>query len=154
MLSANAVIQDSLAPAVAISALGLLVLSLNNRITTVGSRVRDLTRELRSLQSDGDADHTERIENIQRQIPLFIRRGYLIQNALFLLFGSLGMMVLTAFALAMHRMRYMSWDGLPMLFFLSGLLLMLFAVLLEVLESVLNMRTLKLDVDYSLTPIR
>jgi hypothetical protein len=142
MLETNTIITNSLAPAVTISGVGLLISILNNRISTVGSRVRELNRELRTTT------HPERIRNIRLQIPMFLERAYLIRNAMFLLFGALAMMVFTAVAIALSKLHYVSWEMVPAWTFLGGLILMLLAVLIETYETVLNLRTLALDVDH------
>lgn len=144
MLAANNIISDSLSPAVAISGIGLLIFGLNNRISTVGTRVRELNRELR------ETSEPERIRNIHRQIPLFLQRAYIIRNAMFLLFGALGMMVFTAFTIAISKLNYVNWEMVPAWTFLSGLILMLMAVIMEAYETILNLRTLALDVSHSI----
>lgn len=143
-MDAIAVITGSLSPAVAISGIGLLIFGLNNRISTAATRVRDLNRELR------DAPDPQRRENIRQQIPMFLRRARLIRNAMFLLFGALGMMVFTAFAIALAKLNYVEWELVPAWSFLGGLILMLVAVIIEGYETILNMQTLTLDVQHSL----
>lgn len=144
MIEANTVITESLSPAVAISGITLIIFGLNNRIATVGTRVRELNRELRLSKEP------QRIANIRQQIPLFLRRAYLIRNAMFILFGSLGMMVFTAFAIAMVRLQTVQWTAFPAWTFVTGLVLMLVAVLIEAYETILNLKTLNLDVANSL----
>lgn len=150
MLAANDIITDSLAPAVALSGLALLISGLNARIAMVGTRVRELNRELRALEA---GDTTGRAENIRKQIPLFLERGYLIRNAMFLLFGAVGMMVFTAFAIALTKLHYLDWQVGPSWTFLGGLILMFMAVIIEAYETILNLRTLALDVDHSVSTI-
>lgn len=140
----NSIITSSLAPAVALSGIGMLTLGLSNRITTVGTRVRELNRELR------DYKDPERLANIRRQIPLFLRRAYLIRNALFLLLGSMGMMVFTALFIALAKLYYVEWELLPSWTFVGGLLLLLGAVIIEGVEITLNLKTLNLDVSHSI----
>lgn len=148
MLDTNAIITESLAPAVTISGLGLLISGLNNRIATVGTRVRTLNVEIRTLSMPQDE---ERIFNIKQQIPLFLERGYLIRNAMFLMFGALGMMVFTTFALAISKLGYVNWIMVPSWSFLAGLILLFMAVIIEAYETILNLRTLALDIQHGLT---
>jgi len=144
MLAANTIITDSLAPAVAISGIGLLIFGLNNRIMSTATRVRELNRELRQ------GSEPERISNIRQQIPLFVKRAYLIRNAIFILFGALGMMVFTALAIAMAKLHYVEWPMVPVWTFLGGLVLMMLAVIIEAYETILNLKTLTLDVSHSM----
>lgn len=144
MISANAIITESLAPAVAVTGIGLIMNGLNARFSSASSRVRELNRELRT------ATDPARVENIKRQIPLFMRRVNIIRNATFVLFGSLGLMVFTAVSLAMTRLSFVNWEMVPAWSFLSGLILMLLAVIIEAYETRLNLYTLALDVEHSL----
>lgn len=144
MLDVNAVITASLTPAVGISGVVVLIFGLNNRLTTIATRVRDLNRELR--QSTDARRHV----NVRQQIPLFLKRAYLVRNAMFLLFGALGMMVFTAFAIALSKLHYVHWERVPAWTFLVGLLMMLTAVLIEAYETMVNLETLSLDVSNSL----
>lgn len=141
---ARAIITDSLSPALAISAIGLLIFGLNNRITTIATRVRDLNKELRQHPTP------HRRENIRRQIPLFLKRARLIRNSMFLLFGALGMMVFTAATIAVTRVQFVNLDLVPVWSFLGGLFLVLVAVVIESYETIVNLRTLSLDVQNSL----
>lgn len=144
MISANAIITESLAPAVAVTGIGLIMNGLNARFSTAASRVRELNRELRTSTDPA------RVDNIKRQIPLFMRRVYIIRNATFILFGSLGLMVFTAVSLAMTRLNFVNWEMVPAWSFLSGLILMLLAVIIEAYETRVNLYTLALDVDHSI----
>lgn len=144
MLIPNNIITESLAPAVAVSGIAILVNGLYSRFSTVASRVRELNRELRALPP------APRIANIQRQIPLFLEQADMIRGAMFLLFGALGMMVFTAFAIALTKLNYVNWVMVPAWSFLGGLVLMFLAVVMEAYQTILNRRTLNLDVDHSL----
>ncbi len=69
-------IHSMVAPAVAVSACGLLLLSMNNKYSLVVNRIRLLNQEYRSGQCDEN-----RKQCIKRQIPLLRRRMLLIKNA-------------------------------------------------------------------------
>ena len=64
--------------------------------------------------------------------------------------GSLGMMVFTAVAIALSKLNYVHWEMVPAWTFLGGLILMLMAVIIEAYETILNLRTLALDVSHSM----
>jgi hypothetical protein len=142
MIPANNIITESLAPAVTITGLALLLNGVNARFTNAASRVRELNREMRTSTSPS------RIANIRKQVPLFMRRIYMIRNAMFVLFGSLGLMVFSAVSIALFQLRFLNWEMVPVWSFLGGLLFMLLAVIIETYETTLNLRTLDLDVDH------
>lgn len=147
MVNVTSIITDSLSPVVIISGLGLLIFGMNNRLISVGSRIRQLNKELREIVIAGG--FPKRISNIEQQVAIFITRARLLQNAIFLLFGALGMMILTTFVIALLRLNLLPWDLAPLFTFFSGLTMILLAVLLEGFETVLNIKTLSLDVDYN-----
>ena len=139
----NHIITESLAPAVAVTGIALLLNGMNGRFSMAATRVRELNKELRS------ASCKQRTDNIKQQIPLFMQRAFMIRNAMFLLFGSLGMMVFTAPAIALSKLHYLDWEMVPVWSFLGGLVLMMLAVVIEAYETILNLRTLSLDVELS-----
>ncbi len=143
MLEAKTVITESLAPAVAMTGIALMLNGLQSRFSTAATRVRELNRELRKTTQPN------RIENIKQQIPLFMHRAYLVRNSMFILFGSMGMMVLTTVSIALSRLEFLNWEMVPVWSFMSGLALMLLAVVIEAYETMVNLRTLELDVDHS-----
>lgn len=143
MISPNDIITESLGPAVAITGIALLLNGISARFSIASTRVRELNRELLNTTDQ------DRIANIQRQIPFFMERVYLIRNAMFILFGALGMLVFTAVSIALAKLHFVHWEMVPVWSFLSGLLLMLIAVILEAYETTINLRTLDLDVDHS-----
>lgn len=142
MITANNIITESLAPAVTITGLALLLNGINARFSNAANRVRELNREMRTSTSPS------RIVNIREQVPLFMRRIYMIRNAMFVLFGSLGLMVFSAVSIALYQLHFINWGMVPVWSFLGGLLLMLLAVIIETYETTLNLRTLALDVDH------
>ncbi|WP_373531173.1 DUF2721 domain-containing protein [Vampirovibrio sp.] len=144
MITANSIITESLAPAVTITGLALLLNGVNGRFSTAATRVRELNRELRTSTSP------TRIANIRQQVPLFMRRIHMIRNAVFVMFGALGLMVFSAVSIALYQLHFVKWEMVPVWSFLGGLLLMLLAVIIETYETTLNLRTLALDVDNGL----
>lgn len=146
MLQANTIITESLSPAVAISGIGLLFISLNTRISTLASRVRDLNKEFIKVENQ------QRRDNIRRQIPLFLKRAKIIRISMFTLLGALGLMVFSAVALALSKLGYVHWVLVPAWSFLGGLMLMLVAVVMEAYETSLKMTTLEVDVEMIVEP--
>ncbi len=144
MLDVSTIIADSLSPAVAISGIGLLIFGLNNRIIHIGSRVRELNRELRQ------SPPPTRRDAVKKQVEMFMRRAHLVRNAIFLLFAALAMMVFTAVAIALVRLNIFDWQMVPTLSFMGGLVLILVAAIIEAFETTVNLTTLKLDVNHSL----
>ncbi len=141
MSELNTFITQSLSPALAISATGMLALGMHHRMTVLGSRIRELNK--------GIAAETDpaRIANYRQQIGMFLKRGFLIRNALFLLYTALGLMVLTAVALALTELTVFQRDWfVPIVTFLLGLFLILAAVVIESFEVLLMLKALRMDI--------
>lgn len=143
MLTADGVISDSLSPAVAISGILLFVFGLNNRIISVGSRIRSLNQELR------EGDSPMRLASVRQQIPLMMLRATLIRNAVFLLLGAVAMLILAAAAIALTRLGALKWEIVSIWSFVAGLFFILLAVSVEVFEVIINLRALNMDVSNS-----
>lgn len=142
MSELNTFITQTLAPALAISATGMLTLGMQNRLSVLASRVRELNREIIAEVIPA------RTENLRQQVALFIQRGTLIRNALFLLYASIGLLIVTAFALALTDLDILQTEWrVPVITFLLGLGLILIAILIEVYEVLLMLKTLHLDVE-------
>jgi polyferredoxin len=151
----NTFITQALSPALAISASGMLALSMNNRIGVLGSRVRELDRTIHTGQHS-----PERLRNLKLQVKYFVRRARLLRNGLLCLYMAVVMMVLTAFGLALSNlpvsMQYLTGSVsqyLPVATFLVGLLFILVGVVLEAVEVLLLLNALKLDVAHAFTSI-
>lgn len=141
MIEFNTFITQALSPALAISASGMLTLGMHNRLSVLGSRVRQLNRELALI------DNPARLANFKQQIILFTERAALIRNALFLLYAAICLMVLTAFALAMQDLSVLNenWP-VPVVTFLLGLAFIFWAVIIEAYEVLLILKALDLDI--------
>jgi len=139
----NAFIAQSLSPALAISGAGLLTVGLQNRIGMLGSRVRELNRE--------HARHHHKhpiARNIKQQLKQFVFRIQLVRNSLFSLYAAIGLMVLTAFELAIITLPVFSLPyWCPIFTFLGGLLWILIATIMEGIELAMVLKTVQLDID-------
>ena len=142
-------ITQTLSPALAISGIAILISGLNTRVLTLGGRVRDINHWLRQ----GLYPSPETQANALMQVSLFLSRLRMLRNALFLLYGALSLMIMTAFAIALTQLHLIYFPHLAILTFLTGLLLVFVAVVLEALEISLNLRALKLDIQSTQLPL-
>lgn len=94
-------IQTILAPAVMISACGLLLLGMQNRYGRINDRMRALARErLDLLPKRGESVADVRLAAIERQMPDLLLRVRLQRNAVYSLFGAVIVFVVDAFIIA------------------------------------------------------
>lgn len=103
-LDAVSIIQLMLAPAVMISACGLLLLGMNNRYSLVVNRIRLLNEEKRRLlikvgEKPPTTDENIRLESIAKQISSLVFRVKLVRNSVLSYVSAVGLFVLTSLLL-------------------------------------------------------
>jgi hypothetical protein len=95
-------IQSMLAPALGISAVGLLLLGLNNRYSIIVNRIRLLNEErrkyLRQLQQHDHLEYADNIRfmSISNQSPELLIRSRLVRNAILSMQTAIALFVLTS----------------------------------------------------------
>jgi hypothetical protein len=134
-------IQTLLAPALGISAVGLLLLSLNNRYSIIINRIRLLNEErrkfVRMLQKEGSLEYSDnnRFMNITKQTEELLVRSRLVRNAILSLQAAMAMFVLTSVAIAVMLITPVGWSGtMTVGIFVLGMLCVLVGILFAVSE--------------------
>lgn len=97
-------IQLIIAPVVLITACMLFQNGILVRYASIGQRIRSLAHErfeLLQLNKAENLFNVERIQAIDRQLPLLIRRHRLIQKASLLAYSAIAIFILTMFAIAL-----------------------------------------------------
>ncbi|HLX12649.1 MAG TPA: DUF2721 domain-containing protein [Bacteroidota bacterium] len=102
-------IQAILAPAVGISAVGLLLLGLLNRYSNVFNRIRLLNDEMRKLRRiigdmPGGLESSDNIRyaNVRKQTEELLLRASLLRNSILSLQVSVGLFVLASIAIGLN----------------------------------------------------
>lgn len=103
-LNAVQIIQLMLAPAVMISACGLLLLGINNKYSLVVNRIRLLNEEKRRLltkigEKKPTTEDNVRLESIAIQIAALVYRAKLVRNSVLCYTVSVALFVLTSLVL-------------------------------------------------------
>jgi hypothetical protein len=111
-------IQAMVAPAVMISACGLLLLSLTNKLGRVIDRIRELNAEDRSAGPTGDP---VRRLSVRAQIDSMVRRAVLLRRASGLLFLGVTAFVFTSLCVFLTYFADV-FDYLMLISFLIGLI--------------------------------
>lgn len=146
-------VQAMLTPAVAISAVGLLLLTVSNRYSATISRVRLLNEERRRLraaqhqQPTGGAANQGRLASVSQQTQALLARMRLLRNALFCLYLAIGLFVLTSVGIGAQVVA--GWEVLRVAAtaaFLGGMLAVLLAVSWATLDLRRSFRVVELDV--------
>jgi hypothetical protein len=130
-VSMNAIqaIQAILAPAVGISAVGLLLLGMSNRYSAIIARIRLLnderrrfTRQLADQQDLSYADNA-RFMNIRKQTEELLARSRTVRNAILAMQTAIGLFVLTSVGIGLSLVAGKEFDAMvPLVLFLVGML--------------------------------
>lgn len=123
-------IQAILAPALGISAIGLLLLGLLNRYSNIITRIRLLTEEKRKLtrtlaEKASDVAFTDnfRYMSVRKQTGELLLRSSLIRNSILSLQASAGLFVLASLAIGLNLFISNDFlEGLALVIFMTGMI--------------------------------
>lgn len=142
------IIQSMLAPAVMISACGLLILGTNNKYSSVINRIRILGQEKRALGTASGADETERLANVDRQLAEFRRRVVLVRNSVLSYSIAVGFFTMSSLMIGLLSVIPGSPARYVAIFsFLSGMLLVLSGVAFAAREIWEGYRIVRIEID-------
>ena len=123
-------VQSMVTPAVMISACGLLLLSVSNKLGRIVDRIRNLNSEDRDLSSEVEA---VRRLSIRNQIDFLLRRAVLLRNACGLLYLAVAVFALTSLCVGLSNVAR-AFEVLMLVLFVIGLATVVWAGILAYLE--------------------
>jgi hypothetical protein len=123
-------IQAMVAPAVMISACGLLLLSLTNKLGRIIDRIRDLNTEDRN--ADSSEDPVRRM-SVRNQIDQLVERAVLLRQSCGLLFLGVAVFVVTSLCIGLSNLSIV-FEYLMIVFFVIGLVGVVWAGILAYWE--------------------
>ena len=129
-------VQSMVTPAVMISACGLLLLSMSNKLARIVDRIRELNAEDRGLEAETEA---VRRLSIRNQIDLLLRRATLLRNACGLLYLAVAVFALTSLCVGLSNAAH-AFEVLMLVLFVFGLGTVVWAGILAYLEIRLSHR--------------
>jgi hypothetical protein len=146
-------IQAILAPAIMVSACGLLLLGLLNRYTVIMSRIRALNEErrrlVRSTTPPAEAQPVEitRLASVIRQLDHLVDRVRLLRNAVMCQVVAVGCFVLSSLLIGL-RVAGPEWLKLvhPLPVFVTGMAVLFAGVVFEGTDVLRAYRTIRLEV--------
>jgi hypothetical protein len=147
-------IQAILAPAIMVSACGLLLLGLLNRYTMIMSRIRALNEERRRLvrattpPGEAAAAEVARLASVLRQLEDLVNRVRLLRNAVMCQVLAVGCFVLTSLLIGL-RVAGPAWLALvhPLPVFVLGMVVLFAGVVFEGTDVIRAYRTIRLELD-------
>lgn len=146
-------IQFMLAPAVMISACGLLLLGVNNRYSSIANRIRLLNDERRRLIlkiKDGrelDFVESNRFASLEKQLDqLFCRLGY-VKNCVVFYSTGIFLFVLTSFLIGMDLIfNIQSGNVLMMVSFVAGMISVGIGILFALKEIIKGHKIIEIEI--------
>ncbi len=152
--TAQQTIQAILAPALLISACGLLLLGLNNRYATVVGRLRALNDEQRrriaheETTGTGGYFDTVRLESIVRQVSSLLHRANFLRKALIFLWIGVFTYLFASLCLAAELMVLTGvFSTIAVIVFMIGVLSAAVGVLFALLDISLAHKVLILETE-------
>lgn len=146
-------IQSILAPALGISAMGLLLLGLTNRYSSMVNRIRLLTAEkrkyLNTIIEKGELEYTEniRLASIIKQIGDLLYRSKLSRNAILCLQTSIILFVLTSVTIGINAFfQNTPVEMIALMLFLTGMIFVLVGILYSAWEIHNSFKIAELEV--------
>ena len=140
-LNALQIIQLMVAPAVMISACGLLLLGINNKYSLVVNRIRILNEEKRKLmikigESNTSTEENVRLESMAVQIAALVYRTKLVRNTVLCYTSAVALFVLTSLLLGVSSFLTIGKLNYFIIFtFLFGMLFVFIGVFFAGLET-------------------
>lgn len=139
-ITAVQIIQLMLAPAVMISACGLLLLGTNNKYSLVVNRIRLLNEEKRRLflragENPLSPQDNIRLESIAIQLQKLVYRVYLVRSSVLSYTTAVALFVITSFLLGFSFFTSANLNILILSSFLLGMVFVLFGVVFAGMET-------------------
>jgi hypothetical protein len=133
------IVTTAVTPVVMVSATAILISGVNARYISISDRVRNLAHEFRS----GDPS-PERRQNIHQQMLIFNRRIGLVSWAARTLYVAVGLFVTVALLIGVSMWRRI-FSEITLPIFITALVLVAIAILLQFGELQLSNRTITLE---------
>ncbi len=142
-----------LAPAVMISACGLILLGLNNKHSSIVNRIRLLNEERRrymlKMQNNPDIEFVEtlRLQSINKQLDDLLMRLRLVRNGIVFQIMGVFMFILTSLVIGAELiLRINLFDLIKIITFSAGMILVAIGVIYALIETVKGYKIVYLDV--------
>ena len=146
-------IQFMLAPAVMISACGLLLLGINNKYSIVVNRIRLLNEERRRTKKKigGESYETEdniRLESISKQLVLLVYRIKLVRNSVLSYTVAVALFILSSLLIGMAFFtKSFDLDFIILASFLVGMVAVFTGIVFAMFETKRGYEIVKFEVE-------
>lgn len=146
-------IQMMLAPAVMISACGLMLLGINNKHSFIVNRIRLLNEERRrymlKIQNNANIEFVEtlRLQSVNKQLDDLLMRLRLVRNGIVFHILGIFMFILTSLVIGAELiLRINLFEPIKIIIFSAGLILVAVGVIFALVETIKGYKIVYLDV--------
>ncbi len=145
-------IQLILAPAVMISACGLLMLSVNSKFSMVLGRIRSLNEEKRKLKiraggKEFTFDESQRMASIGLQLGRLLKRAAQVRNSLMCYIIAVALFVVTSLLIGVDFfMGQINLDTVVIVLFLGGMISVFLGIAFAALDAKMAYDIVQFDV--------
>lgn len=146
-------IQMMLAPAVMISACGLMLLGINNKHSSIVNRIRLLNEERRrymlKIQNNANIEFVEtlRLQSVNKQLDDLLMRLKLVRNGIVFHILGIFMFILTSLVIGAELiLRINLFEPIKIIIFSAGLILVAVGVIFALIETIKGYKIVYLDV--------
>ena len=134
------ILQASIAPCIFISGMGLLLLSLTNRLGRSTDRIRFLCHDINKANIID-------IPSLQEQIKILYRRCQLLRTSIALLTSSIFFVSIIMLMLFSTLTYSIQLDSLIQFFFVVSLITLIIALVYFLLDIRLSLHSVKIEID-------
>jgi len=133
------VLQASFAPCVLISGLGLVLLTMTNRLARPIDRIRLLCQDLKGSSGEDK-------KMLQEQVAIFYKRCRILQTAIALITASIFFASVIVLVLFSAYILHINPEVLVKLFFIASLISLIASLLFFMLDIRLTLNSIKIEV--------
>ena len=147
------VIQLMLAPAVMISACGLLLLGITNKHTSISNRLRLLNEEKRhymmKIRDEKQFEYIEatRLQSVQKQLGDLLFRLRMVRNVIISYSTGILLFVLTSLFIGIkYFVKFKFFDYLNVISFVFGMIFVAIGLVFALIETIKAYKVVYMDV--------
>lgn len=133
------ILQTAISPVVMISGVGLLVMSLTNRLARTTDRARALSKDIKESRNIN-------VESLILQIKILYKRSKLLMFSIGFALGSIFFVSLLVISLFASYMMKLNMSTSIILFFALSLVSLITSLVLFIREITLSLNALKLEI--------
>lgn len=157
-VNAAQTITTAVAPAILVSAAGLMLLGLQNKFSNITDRIRNLDRMIVDLEEAGALTDIQvlRIANAEAQVDVLLLRAKLVRDAVFLLYVAVVCLISATLVAALDELLKTNLGALTFGLFVVAVVAMFTSAIQSIREVLRSFKVVKSEVAMArdISPLR